>query len=463
MDHAATFIALNRFGLGARPGEADRVASDPRGWVLDQITHGNPAPIRGVGDTPGRFHALDAWRRAKSEADKAEAAALAAGAPPPPKPLPPPPGPGKPPASPLDHPPGKIFDSDLIQRTDQMAQSDTPVLDRLTAFWSNHFAISGTRDEVLVLAVPYENEAIRPALFGSFRDMLEATATHPAMTLYLDEASSVGPDSPFGQKRHKAVNENYAREIMELHTLGVSGGYTQKDVQELALAFTGLGLDAADGEGAWFFDRHEPGDRLLLGRKLTGTRDQMAQALDILASHPATIHHVCGKLAVHYCGDRPPASVQRHLAQAWRSSHGNLRALYAVLVDSPEAWAPWPLKYRTPQDFVLASGRAMRLQGHGRDMLQEMRILGHGPFKAPAPTGWSDADGDWLDPAGVTGRVGSAQRLAALAHPDVDAPGLLSQVALFPEATPTLDVVLNEPDQKRAIALLLASPEFQRR
>jgi uncharacterized protein (DUF1800 family) len=460
MDRASAFVALNRFGLGARPGEADAITPDPRAWVLDQITRGDPAPIRGVGDTPGRFHALDAWRRAKAEADKAEAAALAAGDPPPPKPAP---GAPKPPPSPLDHPPGKIFDADLILRADQMAQSDTPVLDRLTAFWSNHFAISGTRDELLVLAVPYENEAIRPALFGRFRDMLEATATHPAMTLYLDAASSVGPDSPFGRKRHKAVNENYAREIMELHTLGVSGGYTQADVQELALAFTGLGLDAADGEGAWFFDRHEPGDRMLLGRKLTGTRDQMAQALDCLASHPATIRHVCGKLAAHFCGDRPPASVQRRLAQAWRGSHGSLRALYAVLVASQEAWAPRPAKYRTPQDFVLAAGRALRLQGKGREMVQDMRILGQGPFKAPAPTGWSDKDGDWLDPAGVTGRVGSAQRLAALAKPDVDAAALLSQVAIFSETAPTLDVVLTEPDQKRALALLLASPEFQRR
>jgi uncharacterized protein (DUF1800 family) len=456
MDRQAAFVALNRFGSGARIGEAEAIAANPRGWVLDQITQANAAPIRGIADTPGRFHALDAWRRAKAEADKAQAARLDKGAPPPPDP-------GTRPPSPLDHPPATLFDSDLIRRAEQMAGSDAPVLDRLAAFWSNHFAISGTRDEILVLAVPYENEAIRPALFGRFRDMLEATATHPAMTLYLDEASSVGPDSLFGLRRHKAVNENYAREIMELHTLGVAGGYTQKDVQELALALTGLGLDAADGEAAWFFDRHEPGDRALLGHRLTGTRDQMAQAFDILANHPATIRHVCGKLAAHFCGDRPPPAIARRLAQAWHGSNGTLRALYAVLAASPEAWVPHPLKYRTPQDFVLASARALGLRNHGKEMVQEMRILGHGPFKAPAPTGWSDRDGDWLDPAGVTGRVGTAQRLAALAHPDTDAPGLLSQVAVFAETAPALDVVLNEPDQKRGIALVLASPEFQRR
>jgi uncharacterized protein (DUF1800 family) len=460
MDHAAAFIALNRFGLGARPGEADAVSADPRGWVLDQIVRSSQAaPIRGIGDAPSRFHALDAWRRARADEDKLNAPILAAGGKPPPRP---PPAPGQP-ASPLDNPPGKIFDNDLIHRAEQMAASDTPVLERLAAFWCNHFAISGIRDEVLVLAVPYENEAIRPHLAGSFRDMLEASATHPAMLLYLDEAASVGPDSPFGQKRHRAVNENYAREIMELHTLGVGGGYTQGDVQELALAFTGLGLDAADGEGVWLFDRHEPGERRLLGRRLSGGRDQMAAALDVLANHPATIKHVCSKLAAHLCGDAPPPALVRRLAQVWHASGGSLPALHAALAAAPEAWVRRPVKYRSPQDFVLASARAMRLPGHGRELLHEMRILGQPPFRAPAPTGWPDREGDWLDPAGVTGRVGSAQRLAGLAPQDMDASAMLANAAVFAPGAPTLDVVMDEPNPRRAIALVLASPEFQRR
>jgi uncharacterized protein (DUF1800 family) len=459
MDHSSAFIALNRFGLGARPGEADRIAADPRAWLLDQV--GQPAaPIRGVGDAPSRFHALDAWRRARSEQDKA----LAAGTQPTPLPATPPAArAGGGPPSPLDNPPGKIFDSDLIHRAEQMAASDAPFADRLAAFWSNHFAISGTRDEILVLAVPYENEAIRPHLAARFRDMLEASATHPAMLLYLDEATSVGPGSAFGQHRHRAANENYAREIMELHTLGVGGGYTQADVEALALAFTGLGLDAADGEGVWFFDRHEPGDRVLLGRHLAGGRDQMAAALDILANHPATIRHVCTKLAAHFCGDTPPRAVVRRLAEIWRGSHGSLAALHAGLIASPEAWAKGKLKYRTPQDFVLASARALKLTGRGRDLLHEMRILGHGPFKAPAPTGWPDQAADWLDPAGVTGRVGSAQRLAALAPHDTDAAAMLAQAAMFADGSASVGIVLTEPDARRAVALVLASAEFQRR
>ena len=463
MDHAAAFIALNRFGLGARPGEAKAIATNPHGWLVDQITNAGPIPaIPCIGDTKSRFHALDAFRRAKSDADKAEAAAIAAGAPPALKTLAPPDA-AKPQPSALDNPPGKIFDNDLIRRAEQMASSDAPVLDRLTAFWSNHFAVSTTRDEIHVLAVPYENEAIRPALLSTFRDLLESTATHPAMMLYLDEGASIGPDSPFGLHNRKSVNENYAREIMELHTLGVNGGYTQNDVQELALALTGLGCSPADGEGVWFFDRHEPGDRALLGHKLPGSRDQMAVAFDILASHPATIRHISTKLCAHFCGDQPPIPVIRRVAQAWHSSNGNLRAIYATLAASPEAWVPRPVKYRNPQDFVLAAARAMGLTGHGRDLLHEMRILGHAPFQAPAPTGWPDADGDWLNPAGVTGRVGSAQRLAALAGADIDAPAMLAEAASFQENTPTLDVVTTEPNPKRAVALVLASPEFQRR
>jgi uncharacterized protein (DUF1800 family) len=455
MDIPAHFVALNRFGLGARPGDADAVAGAPRQWVLDQLALGKIDPVKGVPDSAGRFHALAAFRKAKAEADKAEAAAVAAGIKPAALTVAP-----KPP-SPLDNPPGRMFDTDLARRVEHMVTSDTPVLERLAAFWSNHFAVSATRDEVAICAVPYENEAIRATMFGRFRDMLGASATHPAMVMYLDEAASVGPDSRMGMRRHQAVNENYAREIMELHTLGVGGGYSQKDVEELALALTGLGLDAADGEGAWFYDRHEPGARVVLGHRLPDKSDQADAAFDILAAHPATVRHVCGKLAAHFCGDQPPKAVVKRLAAAWRRSGGALPAVYGALAASPEAWVGRPVKFRAPQDFVLAAGRALGLKGHGREMVNEMRSLGYAPFRAPAPTGWSDQDGDWLDPAGVTGRVASAQLLAGLARKDIDGPGLLGQVAEIGPAT--ADVVMEEPDPRRAVALVLASPEFQRK
>ena len=461
MQHVTEFVALNRFGLGARPGEADAIGGKARPWVVDQLNRGHADPVPGVPSTQDRMRGLDAYRRVKAAADKAEAAAVASG-----KPVPPPAPPAngaRPPPSPLDNPPGKIFDTDLSRRAELMAASDTPVIERLAAFWSNHFSISATRDEITVLAVPYENEAVRACMFGTFRDMLGATATHPAMAFYLDAASSVGPDSAFGQLRHKSMNENYGREVMELHTLGVNGGYTQKDVDELALALTGLGVDTADGESAWFYDRHEPGARVLLGRTLPEGGTQAQAAFDVLAAHPATVRHVCTKLAAHFCGDTPPRAVVQRLARAWHGSGGSLPAIYLALAASPEAWVTHPVKYRSPQDFVLAAARALDLRGHGRPLLSEMRYLGEAPFRAPAPTGWPDADSAWIDPAGVVARVATAQRLAAMAHAQSDATDTLAQATYVGGGAKVLDVLLEESDQHRAIALVLASPEFQRR
>jgi uncharacterized protein (DUF1800 family) len=463
MEQPAGFVALNRFGLGARPGELASVSADPRGWVLAQIARGNADTVAGVQDTPARFHGFGVYRKARDEVDRAEAAALAQ------------PGPAKtpePPACPpiltkmppnLDNYPGHVFQADRVKRIEHMAASDTPVIERLVAFWSNHFAVSAIRDEVSICAVPYENEAIRPFVFARFGDMLAATASHPAMGFYLDAVTSIGPDSLIGRRRKKSVNENYAREVMELHTLGVNGGYGQADVQELALALTGFGMDQTDGESAWFYDRHEPGERVLLGRTLADGQGQAPAALALLANHPSTIRHVSTKLAAHFCGDSPPRSVVKRLCDAWRASGGSLPALYRVLADAPEAWVAHAVKFRTPQDFILAASRALGLRGHGDAMLNELRDLGQLPFKAPSPAGWSDQDADWLDAAGTVGRVAAAQRLASLAGPGVDAAGALPGLVFISGRSATLDVVLAEPNPTEAMALVLASPEFQRR
>jgi uncharacterized protein (DUF1800 family) len=385
----AAFIALNRFGLGARPGDVAAISADPKAWVMQQIARGHCDPVAGVSSTQVRLRQVDIFFKAKAEAEKAEAAALEViahgdkNAPPPPVMRPD--GIDNP-KTPLDTPPIRFLENDCSRRAEQMAVSDTPVIERLAAFWSNHFSITNLRGEIAVTAVPYENEAIRQNLFGTFGDMLFATATHPAMLLYLDAATSVGPDSPDGRAHHQSVNENFAREVMELHTLGVDGGYTQADVQQLALALTGLGLDRADGESAWFYGRHEPWDRTLLGHILPDDHDQLREALSLLANHPATVRHICRKLAAHFCGDTPPAAVVAHMADAWRGSAGHLPAVYAALFAAPQAWAPGPVKYRTPQDFVIAAGRALGICGHGRQFLEELRVLGEAPFQAPFPT-----------------------------------------------------------------------------
>jgi len=462
----AAFIALNRFGLGARPGDVAAVTSDPKGWVMQQLARGTCDPVAGVPNSQARLHAVDVFFKANLEAEKAEAAALAAVARGDKGVVPPPPRHADGidhPKGPLDTPPIRFLENDCSRRAEQMVASDTPVIERLASFWSNHFSVTNLRGEIAVTAVPYENEAIRAHLFGTFHDMLVATATHPAMLLYLDAASSVGPDSADGLLHHQSVNENFGREVMELHTLGVNGGYTQADVQQLALILTGLGLDRAAGESAWFFGRHEPGERTLLGHRIPEDTDQLRAAMGILANHPATVRHICRKLAAHFCGDTPPAAVVSHMADAWRGSAGHLPAVYAALFAAPQAWVPGPVKYRTPQDFVIAAGRALGIRGHGRQFLEEFRNLGEAPFQAPFPTGWADTDAAWLDPAGVVGRIASAQRLAGLAPANADATELLPQVMYAAGGSASLDTVLSEPDPHRALALLLAAPEFQRR
>jgi uncharacterized protein (DUF1800 family) len=447
------FTALNRFGLGARPGDAAAIEALPRAWVADQFYQKNCDTIPNIPDSATRLKRLEAYRQARLAAGKQEAAKAAM------------PSPGTTPVkkpSPLDTPPNAMFDYDLWRRTELVLASDTPVIERLAHFWSNHFCISAMRDDITVLAVPYENEAIRPHIFGHFRDMLQATATHPAMLYYLDAASSIGPDSTTGLRQKKSLNENYAREIMELHSLGVNGGYTQNDVEELARVLTGLGIAHEEGEAAWFFDRHEPGTRHFLGRNLADGPTQFSAALDILATHPATIKHVCTKLAAHYCADAPVSLVKK-LAQAWRRSSGNLPDIYKVLAAAPEIWQAKHGKYRNPQDFAYAAGRALQLHGHGKDVLAGMRALAQAPFRAPAPTGWSDQDNIWLTPAGVNGRIGLAQHFAQIAPKDIDAPSLLPQIVDVTDKTPIYDAVIAEPNPQKALALCIAAVEFQRR
>jgi uncharacterized protein (DUF1800 family) len=334
----AAFVALNRFGLGARPGDAAAIGDDPKAWVMQQLARGTCDPVAGVSSTQVRFRQVDIFFKAKAEADKAEAAALEAiargdkTAPPPP--VLHPDGIDHP-KTPLDMPPGRFLENDCSRRAEQMVASDTPVIERLAAFWSNHFSVTNLRGEIAVTAVPYENEAIRPHLFGTFGDMLFATATHPAMLLYLDAATSVGPDSPDGRAHHQSVNENFGREVMELHTLGVDGGYTQADVQQLALALTGLGLDRADGESAWFYARHEPGERTLLGHRLPDDHDQLRAALRILAPHPATIRHHPPHLPQAGC-----PFLRRHASACRRCAHD--RGLARLRRSTP----PWQAPHR---------------------------------------------------------------------------------------------------------------------
>src|SRR5690606_7407208 len=248
------------------------------------------------------------------------------------------------------------------------------------AFWSNHLCISASAKAIVApISGAYEREAIRPHVLGRFEDMVLASAQHPAMLLYLDNAQSIGPASRAARavRRPRAgaqrgLNENYARELLELHTLGVNGGYTQQDVQELARILTGWtvgGLpgarrDATSGPVRFAFEPmlHEPGAKTLLGRRYADEgEDEGRRAIEALCRHPATARFIATKLVRHFISDEPPAAAVDAVAGAFADSDGDLRVTLRALVDHPESWSAAHRKFRTPQDWLIAVLRALRV------------------------------------------------------------------------------------------------------
>ncbi|MBL8157578.1 MAG: DUF1800 domain-containing protein, partial [Anaerolineae bacterium] len=228
-----------------------------------------------------------------------------------------------------------------------------PFLERLVWFWSNHFTISVLKQRMIFVAGGYEREAIRPNVLGRFEDLLIATVRHPAMLLYLDNAFSIGPDSPAGRFTGRGLNENHAREILELHTLGVNGGYTQTDVIELARVLTGWSVDrqGTDNDNGFKFfpNRHQPGTKTLLGKTYAEAGEaEGRQALIELARHPSTARHIATKLARHFIADEPPPQAVARLERVFRDTGGDLKAMAIAIVDEPAAWQPSLTKMRTP-------------------------------------------------------------------------------------------------------------------
>ena len=263
-------------------------------------------------------------------------------------------------------------------------------VERLVAFWSNHFCVSATKAQLLrASAGSFEREAIRPFVLGRFADMLQAVERHPAMLFFLDNVRSIGPASRAGGNGKRGLNENLAREIMELHTLGVGSGYTQADVTSLARVITGwtfAGREGRIGEpGAFTFNAamHEPGDQMVVGHAyLGGGFGQGEAALNDLARHPATAHHLATKLVRHFVADDPPPGAVDRIATVFRQRDGDLRAVASALVDLPEAWSSPSAKMRSPQDLLLATARMT-----GAKPTDPGTLAGRSPDAGPAAVG----------------------------------------------------------------------------
>jgi uncharacterized protein (DUF1800 family) len=461
--------AVNRFGLGAMPGElAD--ADDPRGWLRAQLrAKPDMAPFAELPDSLQIIQRQTEYRLQRRRAKPNEA-------------------PGKPAANPIGD---DIERTPLQQRIRRDAIADialryriaattsAPFVERLVHFWSNHFAISIDKNSARLLAAPMEREAVRPHVMDSFADLLQAVETHPGMLLYLDNAASVGDDSMLARrverrdaKRKLGLNENLAREILELHTLGVDGGYAQNDVVELARAITGWGTplrrDAQNGTGSAFVFRpgaHEPGARSVLGKRYAEAGEAQGRAiLRDLALHPATARHLSFKLARHFVADAPPPALVQRMSAAYLRSGGSLPALYAAMIDDDAAWSAEARKFKTPEDFVVSAMRAgaIGLDRQPRVLTRLLQGLGQPTFTPRSPAGFPDTAADWVSGDALRKRLQAAAALAEQVSASRK-PVELANDALGAEAVqgPLAELLRRAGSPQEGFALLFSSPAFQ--
>ncbi len=355
---------------------------------------------------------------------------------------------------------------EMEARVQKALSGDADFLERLVVFWANHFTISVKGGRLLAVAGPYERDVIRANVTGRFRDMLFAATRHAAMLMYLDNARSVGPNSLNGQRRHQGINENHAREILELHTLGVDGGYTQADVTSFALALTGwdiIGTRGAD-PGAFTFNpnNHEPGPKRVLGKVYAQEGEAQAAAiLEDLARHPATARHVARKFAAHFVADTPPPGLVAKLEESFRRSGGDLGELARTLIRAEEAWTPQLSKLRTPYEFMIAAVRTSGDQPSPRRLNAMLTNLGQGVWQAPSPAGYPDRSAEWMAPDAIKTRADFAIEFAS--GFTGDAADLARQVLGPALSDETLTAIRRAESGRQGLAILLMSPEFQRR
>jgi uncharacterized protein (DUF1800 family) len=369
-----------------------------------------------------------------------------------------------------------------------------PFAERLAMFWTNHFTVSLGKGAVRGLVGAFEREAIRPHIAGRFVDLLRASTTHPAMLRYLDNHLSAGPDSRIVQRlarrrqaaedsddgaasarlpRLTGLNENLAREVLELHTLGAAhaagahgpwGGYTQADVTALAAVLTGWRGPAPEGP-LFQPDWHQPGRKTVLGRSLEAGPQGLDEALSTLARHPSTVRFIATKLARHFVADDPPTALVNRLAQAFTETDGDLPRVYEALFSAPEAWLPVPAKLKTPEEFLLSTARVLRLDARVLRRTPDggLTALGQRLHAAPSPAGWPDRAEDWLGPEALWQRVEWSGRIAERLGPQVDSRAL-ARSSLGPLLTAgTRQQLERAADPTQALALFLMAPEFQRR
>jgi uncharacterized protein (DUF1800 family) len=477
-------IAVRRFGLGPRSGDIERIAADPRGYVLAALQRKDGAALSDASLEPGHATLASLRLMQKQQKEQREAKRTAQ------------------PDSKADGssgaemkepaqagPPVKAgavardaFREEAGARLARAVSTDQPFLERLVLFWSNHFCVSAAKGPaVRALAGAFEREAIRPHVLGRFADMLKAVVQHPAMLIYLDNAQSIGPNSRAGQNRGRGLNENLAREILELHTLGVNGGYTQADVTSFARVLTGwtvanpemaerMGLkgrpDIAPGRFVFTPVRHEPGPQTVLGKRYEDRGQETGEAvLADLARHPATAKYIATKLASHFVSQAPPPALIVRLALVFTRTGGDLTAMARTLAEASEAWEAPPRKVVPPYDFMVSMIRAFGLDEKQRlpMVLRLSAAIGQPLWAPPSPKGWPDEDDAWMGPSAVRERLRIAERAAREIDRSHDPRALAADLlsGILSEAT-RLAIERTEA-REQGLELLIMSPEFLRR
>jgi len=458
------FIAANKFGLGIQPGEHSKIGKDPKGWLSAQLPLANRIPPRfsQLSGSAQLIEMADADNRQRisfqqdGEVTAEEQQQIRA----------------------TQRRATTLLRSHANQRMAVAIESDTPFAERLVRFWSNHFSVTLTNNKptTLYAGLAYENETIRANMNRRFEDMLLSVASHPVMLTYLDNTISIGPNSPGGRQRNRGLNENYAREMLELHTIGADGGYSQDDVIALARMLTGWGVnlpsqtaarpDPQTPAGSFYFNArtHEPGTQQLLGKSYADTGQQQAvTAIRDLARHPSAAVFIARKLIRHFIADQPPESAVIRLAQVFRDTQGDLPSVHKALIDLDEAWDAGMQKLKSAEDFVVSTARALPGIPLSDDVLgilnDTLGSFNQTPFTAPSPAGWPEQAEHWGGPDALIKRVEFINMVTSAVGPDFDARDI---VTLILPANSTLQTAIRRSESNtQALTLLLASPQFQ--